>query len=472
MTWWGNTYPVYFVQNKAQSIIDNTVVVTIDMNQRTHRPAGFQGYTQQSQDREDEELTHVTHGTPCGEYLRRYWQPIGMSSELGKLPLLVKILGEELVLFRDKSNNVGLLHKHCAHRGASLEYGIVAERGIICCYHGWHYDVDGTLIRAGSERADSPICRKVVQGAYPVREKDGILFTYMGPPDKCPDFPEYDTQHLDGVEAVPFSLTTPCNWLQIYENTQDPIHVLHLHSRSSGIQFGVASGVDQIVEYETSPTGMVNIQTRQVGEFMWARTVETILPNANQTGAIWEEAEAEKYFQRVAILRWMVPIDNFVTRTIGWRYFSEEIDPRDQGDRSQVGKERIDFIGQTQDERPYSERQLQPGDFEAQVSQRPIAIHSQENLASSDGGVARLRQLLREHVRGIAKGVDPPQPTKGYLGRVSTYTQDTVHPIKLDPSQRREFGREVAAAVLNSGHLSYEERIQAVRRSCHQFLSS
>ena len=167
---------------------------------------------------------------------------------------------------------------------------------------------------------------------------------------------------------------------------------------------------------------MVNIQTRQVGEFTWARTVETILPNANQTGAIWEEAEAEKYFQRVAILRWMVPIDNFVTRTIGWRYFSEEIDPRDQGDRSQVGKERIDFIGQTQDERPYSERQLQPGDFEAQVSQRPIAIHSQENLASSDGGVARLRQLLREHVRGIAKGVDPPQPTKGYLGRVSTYT--------------------------------------------------
>ena len=198
MTWRGNTYPVYFVQNKAQSIIDNTVVVTINMNQPTHRPAGYQGYTQQSQDREDEELTHVTHGTPCGEYLRRYWQPIGMSSELGDLPLLVKILGEELVLFRDKSENVGLLHKHCAHRGASLEYGIVAERGIICCYHGWHYDVDGTLIRAGSERADSPICRKVVQGAYPVREKDGILFTYKGPPDNCPDFPEYDTQHLDG----------------------------------------------------------------------------------------------------------------------------------------------------------------------------------------------------------------------------------------------------------------------------------
>ncbi|GIS89304.1 MAG: hypothetical protein CM1200mP18_20140 [Gammaproteobacteria bacterium] len=77
------------------------------------------------------------------------------------------------------------------------------------------------------------------------------------------------------------------------------------------MQFGVASGVDQIIEYETSPTGMINIQTRQVEEYTWVRTVEAILPNANQTGAIWEEAKTEKYFQRTAILRWMVPIDNF-----------------------------------------------------------------------------------------------------------------------------------------------------------------
>ena len=105
---------------------------TSAMNQPTEQPAGFQGYAHQSQVREDEELTHVDHGTPGGEYLRRFWQPVAMSSELGDLPLVVKILGEELVLFRDKSNNVGLLHTNCAHRGASLEYGILAERGIIC----------------------------------------------------------------------------------------------------------------------------------------------------------------------------------------------------------------------------------------------------------------------------------------------------------------------------------------------------
>ena len=352
-----------------------------------------------------------------------------------------------------------------------MEYGIIAERGIICCYHGWHYNIDGTLIRAGSERLDNPICRKVVQGAYPVTEKDGILFTYMGPPDKRPDFPEYDTQHLPGVEKIPFSLTTPCNWLQVYENTQDPIHVLHLHTRSSGIQFGVASGVDQIIEYETTPTGMINIQTRQVAECTWVRTVESILPNANQTGAIWEEAETEKYFQRTALLRWMVPMDNFATRTIGWRYFSSETDPRNQGDRSLVGKESIDFIGQTEDERSYHERQQQPGDFEAQVSQRPIAIHANENLASSDSGVARLRQLLREHVRNVAQGNDPPQPPQGYKGRVSTYTQDTVCPMTLDVSQRRTFGQEIAGALLETGHLSHKNRTRAVEQRCKQFLS-
>ena len=166
----------------------------------------------------------------------------------------------------------------------------------------------------------------------------------------------------------------------------------------------------------------------------------------------------------------MVPIDNFATRTIGWRYFSSETDPRNQGDRSLVGKESIDFIGQTEDERPYHERQLQPGDFEAQVSQRPIAIHANENLASSDSGVARLRQLLREHVRNVAQGNDPPQPPPGYKGRVSTYTQDTVYPMTLDASQRRKFGQAIAAALLETGDLSHENRTRAVEQRCKQFL--
>ena len=129
----------------------------------------------------DEEITFVEKGSPCGELLRRYWHPVLLSEELGELPKLIKVLGEELVLFRDKSGQIGLLHKHCAHRGASLEYGIVADCGIICSYHGWQYDIDGTLLKAGSEPCKSPVHRRVKQGAYQTHEEEGIIFAYLGP---------------------------------------------------------------------------------------------------------------------------------------------------------------------------------------------------------------------------------------------------------------------------------------------------
>ena len=431
------------------------------------RPAGYQGYHQVRNAREDAELTHVGPGTPCGEYLRRYWQPIAMSEELRELPMVVRILGEDLVLFRDGSGRPGLLHRHCAHRGASLEYGLVAERGIICCYHGWHYDIDGTIIRAGSEPPDSPVCRHVVQGAYPVHEHHDVLFAWLGPPGERPPFPVFDSELMPDAVRRPFVLTTPCNWLQIYENTQDPIHVLHLHARSSGVQFGVASGIDQVIEYQDTPLGMMNVQTREVGEHVWVRTVDSILPNVNQTGAIWEEAEAPKAFQRCATLRWMVPVDDTTTRTIGWRFFSDRLDPRGQDRPEQVGRESIDFVGQTEDERPYAERQRQPGDYEAQVSQRPIAIHALEHRASSDAGVARLRRLLRRRIRELAAGDPVCQPDAFGLDAVPTYCQDTVfrwrgaeRPTEND---LRAAGRRIAAAVLGSDRLEPERREAYVR---------
>ena len=206
---------------------------------RKSQKIGFSGYdTPLDISDDDAEITHVDRCTPCGEYLRRFWQPVMLSSELRDLPKTVTLLGEDLVLFRDKSGDLGLFHKHCIHRGASLEYGIIAEHGLICCYHGWHYDIDGTLIRAGSEPEKSPLHRRVVQGAYPTHEFEGVIFAYMGPTGDIPPFPQFDTLLEDRVEKIPFSITTHCNWLQVYENTQDPIHVLHLHARSSGVQFG------------------------------------------------------------------------------------------------------------------------------------------------------------------------------------------------------------------------------------------
>jgi len=435
------------------------------------RQVGFQGYHRPISGEPDSELTDTDRGTPCGEYLRRYWQPVAMSSELSDLPLAVELLGEPLVLFRDLSGSLGLLHRHCSHRGASLEYGIVAERGLICCYHGWHYAVDGTLIRAGSEPEQSAICKNIVHGAYPTAERNGIIFAYLGPPEHQPEIPVYDTENLEGVSAIPFSITTPCNWLQVYENTQDPIHVLHLHARSSGVQFGEASGLDQEIEYKTTPVGMINVQSRKVNDRLWVRSTESILPNGNQTGAIFEEAETEKYFQRSAVLRWMVPVNNTVTRTIGWRFFSHELDPRGQADPNQVGKEKIDFIGQTEDERPYTERQRQPGDYEAQVSQRSIAVHELEHHGSSDAGVVRIRHLLRKQVRALQSGNELVH-SEPYDTVIPTYIQDSVMPwpqnvCSDETTILRSAGERVSKVVIDSGNKSSAERKQQIMQECN-----
>src|SRR6476620_12799642 len=153
----------------------------------------YSGYKLNRTLKADETLTHVGPGTPCGEYLRRFWQPVAFVSELGDLPKRIKILGEELVIFKDHSGRVGLLDWRCAHRGTSLEYGLVSERGIRCCYHGWLYDVDGTLLETPGEPADSRVKERLCQPAYPTLEYKGMVFAYMGPRDKKPPFPIFDT---------------------------------------------------------------------------------------------------------------------------------------------------------------------------------------------------------------------------------------------------------------------------------------
>ena len=134
----------------------------------------------------DDELCRVGRGTPCGEYLRRFWQPVAIAETLGDLPQRVRILGEDLVLFRDGGGRHGLLEKRCVHRGTSLEYGKPVERGIRCCYHGWQFDIDGTILDTPGEPAASPIRHKICQGAYPLHEWRGLLFAYLGPPRSRP----------------------------------------------------------------------------------------------------------------------------------------------------------------------------------------------------------------------------------------------------------------------------------------------
>ena len=125
----------------------------------------YSGYFLRDVPAEDAELTHVGPGTPCGELMRRYWHPVALSSDVTDLPLAARILGEDLVVFRDGSNRVGVLHRHCSHRGTSLEYGIPSEKGIRCCYHGWLFDVDGRILETPGEPPDSKLKDSFVHGA-------------------------------------------------------------------------------------------------------------------------------------------------------------------------------------------------------------------------------------------------------------------------------------------------------------------
>jgi phenylpropionate dioxygenase-like ring-hydroxylating dioxygenase large terminal subunit len=140
----------------------------------------------------DYELTCVEPGSPMGELLRRYWQPVCLSDELKDLPRKEKLLGEEIVVFRDKGGRVGALDPHCAHRGTSLEWGQIEQHGIRCCYHGWLYDTAGQCLEMPCETEEFRQRMDVWQPAYPTHEYGGLVFVYMGPPGTEPLFPLYD----------------------------------------------------------------------------------------------------------------------------------------------------------------------------------------------------------------------------------------------------------------------------------------
>ena len=415
----------------------------------------------------DDEVVRVGRGTDGGEHLRRAWQPVCLSQELGEVPKVVRLLDEELVLFRTRAGRLGLVEKHCSHRGASLEYGLPTETGLQCCYHGWHFAPDGTILDTPND-PESTVKERLFHPAYPVHEYRGIVFAYMGPPEDVPEFPILDAYVQPGTEAVPFSLYFPCNWVQLLDNTQDPTHSCFLHTRVSGAQFAVSWGELPELAYVETPLGMINVNVRRWNDHLWVRTTDMMLPNLNQTGHLWLSSEYEETFLRSALTRWMRPIDDTSTRMIGWRFFSERLDRDSGADPGQVGLGKIDFIGQTEDERPYEERQRVPGDYEAIAGQGDIARNAAWNLNHGDRGVAMMRKLIRDNIAAVREGGDGVTVDRGKRvdGVVPTYTQDTVMTIPApsgDRAMMRAVGGEVSRLVLAGDNLPADRREAAFK---------
>ena len=425
---------------------------------------------------EDSELTHVERGSAGGEYLRHFWQPIALSSELSELPLRVRLFGEDLVLFRTRDGEVGLLELHCSHRGASLEYGIVENDGIRCCYHSWLFAPDGKIMETPGEPPNSTLKDRLYHGAYPACEYKGLVFAYMGNPAEIPELPKLDTFDIPGDRLVPYYVTYPCNWLQVQENVMDPAHAVFLHTRVSFSQFADAWGELPVTEFRETPTGMIYITTRRWGDNVWVRSNDIIHGNLAQVGHIWEDGQELKSYVRVGITRWTAPIDNVTCRIIGWRHFHPNVDPRGMADETACGPESVDFFGQGQG-RSYEDRQRIPGDFDAQTSQRPIAIHALEHMTATDKGVLMLRKLLRGELRTVAEGRAPKVSAIRSRGTIPTYCHDTVVRIppilgEDDDALLLRVGRKISDINIEGSHQSAENRDQQIRQLIDRYVDT
>ena len=408
----------------------------------------YGAYHHRQRPAEDEELTRVGPGTPCGEYLRCFWHPVILAGDLGDLPRRIRILGEDLVVFRDRRGSVGLLQLYCPHRGTSLEFGLIGDKGIRCCYHGWLFDVDGTILETPGEPADSTLKNRLFHGAYPVHEHAGLVFAYMGPPDKRPPFPVLDTYDLPGYQLVARAPTLwECNWLQVKENSMDPAHLAFLHTLPGSE--GFTQDLKELGEWDWMPTpiGMVYTDTRRQGDRVWVRVADFILPNIHQFPPNADPMAQRNSISRPLATTWAVPLDDTHTMQIGYYHFPG-------------GKELRRGAGFGQDgSRSYEERQRVPGDYDAQVSiHGGVARHGLEHLATTDRGITMLRNMIRRGIRAVRNGEILEQPILHNASAIPTYCHDRVvlgiAPAPTPEDDRRvlrEVAHNVVAEAVKSG---------------------
>ena len=435
---------------------------------------GYSGYRLKQSIEIDDEITRIGPNTPAGEYLRRYWHPVFISSELHELPIAVKILDEELVLFRDKSNQIGLVHKHCPHRQASLEFGICQDKGISCCYHGWQFDIDGTIIEVPGQpkfSADA-IKQKVRLGAYPTHEYKGLIFAYLGPIESMPEFPIYDCFEFVNMEMVPYKAPFECNWLQVLDAIVDPIHTSFLHSNMSRQQFSQGFGEVGQMDFVARDCWILGCNTRRVDDNVWFRINEVILPNFTQAGAAFQaDGTKQLLYGRSSFTRWVVPIDDEKTICYAWANFGDRGDPLEYN--TPEGPELIEQ-GEIFD-RPYEERQRFPADREACEGMGPINIHKNENLVASDQGVAMMRQRIRQQIRSLADGNEPYKATDIKESPIPTYGGDSVLNIpKMDEDEDSFFStlaHEFIKIQFDVDGKSEKERIEIVTNKLKEIQS-
>jgi len=352
---------------------------------------------------ENDFYTCVGPGTPAGEMLRRYWHPIGFAAELKKRPIKKRLLGEDLVLFRDDAGKLGLLTLRCAHRGTSLEFGHIEDGGLRCCYHGWLYAVDGRVMEQPGEPPESNFKERVRQRAYKVEELGGVVFAYLGP-DPAPLLPRYDVLvREDGMRARQGRLVH-CNFFQMIENSVDQHHLKWLHRTAS-----TPTWDDGEINPQSFEHGIVNTYTRRVDGRKWAHVNYFVMPTMNKTGNVEEGHPTEHRASSAGeVMRWRVPVDDTCSM-----HFTVEFGAARDGQAVKIMEDRSDQgivdtkqgVYRWDDSIGWFARGDQ--DRAAQESQGTVYDRSTEHLGATDKGVILLRRLYRESIEAVQKGRDP-----------------------------------------------------------------
>ncbi len=392
--------------------------------------------------REDNEtLCRVGPGTPMGELLRRYWTPACLSAEIpepGSAPARVRLLGENLVAYRDTGGRIGLVQENCPHRGASLYFGRNEDAAIRCVYHGWAFDTDGRCVDMPSEPV--PFCEKVKIKAYPVHESGGIVWTYMGPPETMTPFRDFGTEGLQASDVMATKQVSYCNWVQAMEGNIDTAHISHLHQWN---------GVDDIPDDGSDKPGYPSnamswkfwrhdrAPRLELHETWYGYRYAGIRTTPNGHTHVRVTAYILPYSTLVASIPWnqrhgmFVPMDDY--RTARYSFAARVPDnvnafgganlfavapfstPISQGRRNGVIPRDYTMENDFQIDREVQRNSTFSGvaDFVSQdlmvtESMGPIYDRTQEKLGSTDLAITRMRHILLRAARDLAAGKEPP----------------------------------------------------------------
>jgi phthalate 4,5-dioxygenase len=408
---------------------------------------------------ENERLTRVGPGTPLGNMYRRYWLPALMSSELPDndgAPIRVRLLGEDLIAFRDTDGKVGLMDAYCPHRRAPMFFGRNEECGLRCVYHGWKFDRDGTCTDMPSEPPDSLFKNKVTIKTYPTWEGGDVIWTYMGPPEQQPEPPDYEWVRAPKTHRFVSKTLQHCNWLQAVEGGLDTSHSSFLHNEQIGNP-GWIRNLDTAprLEVEKTDYGYYYLSTRTVSpEQKWVRVYQYVMPaqqmRAGITGFTGRRAPVPKVDGHI----W-VPIDDHTTWTWNWNLAFDD-QPFPEGfevewetllgrgpddvnpDFSLKRNLENDFLidREMQKTKTYTGIVgINTQDVAIQEAMGPIVDRSLEHLGTSDRAIIALRQLVLEAVDVVEKGGDPRAVHPASYRNVRPYDDF----IPTDADWRKEF---------------------------------